>query len=337
MSKITHTSIIKSSCKKVELFRLTNKKGNYVEIINYGGALVSVVVPDRKGQMKNIVLSYNNIMDYFNDPYYLGSTIGRFANRIRNGSFIIGNKSYTVDRNNNMHSLHGGSSGFNSKILNYQIEGDTLVLYGKSIDGENGFPGNINFQVCYSFSDNNELNIDYKASSDKITPLSLTNHAYFNLSAQNESILQHELKVFANQYLEMDNEFLPTGKRLSTIEDGFDFSRYRNLFQMMSVKKDDLKGYNTYFIHQKNARNELLKLASVRENNDGRFLDIYSTMPGVMFYTGDFLSTPFKPFEGLCLEAQYYPDFLNHSSFEASIIGPEKMFDEKIKFVFECF
>jgi len=335
LSKIHCTNVCKINHDEINLYRITNKDGCFIEVLNYGATLVSVVVPDKYKQMENVVLSYNNILDYLKDTYYLGSSIGRFANRIRNGRFQLDKTNYIVDRNdNNKHALHGGSSGFNSKIMNVQTEGDSLIFQGNSIDGENGYPGNLNFQISYTFTNNNELEIKFNASSDKKTPLSLTNHAYFNLSPQTDNILQHELKTYADQYLEMDNEFLPTGKVLSTKTEGVDFSEYQVISKMMSLKKEHIEGYNTYFIKQNQAENRLLKLASVREKKYGRKMDVFSTMPGVMFYTGDFLSTPFKPFGGLCLEAQYYPDFLNHPSFKSCIIGPKKMFEEKIKFVF---
>lgn len=334
MSKITRTVVCEMNNKEVSLFRITNSKGCYVELMNYGATLVSVVVPNRQQRMENVVLSYENLSDYFSDPYYLGSTIGRFANRIRNGSFQLNNKTYIVDQNDNKHSLHGGSSGFNSKILNYQTKGDILIFKGSSPDGENGFPGNIDFQINYSFSDHNELTIEYKATSDKKTPLSLTNHAYFNLSPQSDTILQHQLKVYAKQFLEMDDEFLPTGRIMSTNAAGLNFIKSQKLSKMMQLKRDNIEGYNTYFIGQDNYKYQLLKLASVTEENAGRKLDVYSTMPGFMFYTGDYLSTPFLPFGGLCLEAQHYPDFPNHSSFKSSVISPKKNYNEKIKFVF---
>ena len=336
MGRVTSAVIGSHNHKTVRVFRITNPSGSYIEVMNYGATLVSVVVPDSENRLENVVLSYGNKTDYFSDPYYLGSTIGRVANRIKNGRFCLNGETHLVDKNHGDHSLHGGALGFNAKVLEAQADADSVTFYGVSPDGENGFRGNVIFAITYTFSDNNELLIGYKATSDKVTPLNLTNHAYFNLYPEGGNILQHRLKVYADSYLEMDEAFLPTGKIIPLKDSPFDFSAPQEVAKLMALKNEAIKGYNTYYISPQKEGGELIKLASVKELTGGRSVDVYSTMPGVLFYTGDYLKAPFSAFGGLCLEAQYPPDYLNHSHFDACYIGVDKAFDETIKFAFNC-
>lgn len=298
------------SGKKIILLKLQNSNGAYVEVCNYGATLVSVVVPDRQGKLDNIVLRYNQIEDYLSDKFYLGSTVGRFANRIANARFELTGKTYFLDKNDGSNTNHGGFTGFNSRIFDYQTNDNKLIFTYRSADEEGGFPGNLFLSVCYSFSDDNKLLIEYKAVSDKETPFNPTNHAYFNLGGGRENILNHELKIHAEQYLETNNEYIPTGKILPLSGSAFDFRNYKKLFPAI----------NTYFI---NDSVETIKhLASVRELTSGRRVDIYSSMPGIQVYTGDFLAKPFYPLAGIALEAQFYPDFLNHKHFPSCTICP---------------
>ncbi|MFV0537805.1 MAG: hypothetical protein ACK5M3_10580 [Dysgonomonas sp.] len=205
-------------------------------------------------------------------------------------------------------------------MFNYHINNESVTFYTESPDGEGGFPGNLKLRVTYSFSDDNRLQIEYSALSDKRTPINFTNHAYFNLSGKKNTILDNQLKVNAEKYLGTDNEFLPTGQVLDIQGSAFNFSNYKAIDEMASLKKDDLEGYNAYFIRQSNKE----ALGSVKDITSGRVLDVYSTMPGILFYTGDFLSGEFLPFQGLCLEAQYYPDAMNHTDFVSNILEPNK-------------
>lgn len=292
----------------VRTFRLENSSGAYVEVTNYGATLLSVVVPDKSGRMDNIILRYDRIEDYFSDRFYTGSTIGRIANRIARAQFKLNGKTYLLDKNDGKNTNHGGFTGFNSRIFDYQANDDQVIFKLLSKNGENGFPGNIFLTVSYSFSDANELRIEYSAVSDMDTPFNPTNHAYFNLNGCKTNILSHELKVFADHYLETDNEYIPTGKILPLAGSAFDFSDYRNLFPTI----------NTYFIG--NSSERLNCLASLRESSSGRILNVYSSMPGIQIYTGDFLANPFFPLNGIALEAQFYPDFLNQSHFPSCMI-----------------
>lgn len=316
-SGITFQKVSRLHENDILLFRLQNKSGAYVEVCNYGATLISLVVP-HNGRMRNIILSYPKIEDYFTDTYYLGSTIGRFANRIASAQFRLDGKIFLLDKNDGENSNHGGYAGFNTKVFSYEIQGDCLVLSCVSHDGEGGFPGSLSFDVSYSFSDHNLLKIEYKASANKNTIFNPTNHTYFNLTGSDEPILSHELKVFADYYLETDNDFIPTGILTPMAGSAFDFREYKEIRLLMLLKKESISGYNSYFIS--NSRDILKHLASIRETKSGITVDVFSTMPGIQIYTGDFLSTPHSPFSGICLEAQFYPDGPNHAHFDTCIL-----------------
>lgn len=306
--------------QEIALFRISNSSGAYAEVTNIGASVVSIVVPDKKGVLSNVVLRYNKLEDYLSDTFYLGGTIGRFSNRISNACFSMDGIVYHLDKNDGKNSNHGGHSGLNRKIFDYHINNESVTFYTESPDGEGGFPGNLKLRVTYSFSDNNDLQIEYKALSDKRTPVNFTNHSYFNLSGKKDIILENQLKVNAEKYLETNDEFLPTGRMLDIQNTAFDFSDYKTIQEMALLKKDNLEGYNAYFI----TNNDDKPMASVNDIDSGRIMDVYSSMPGILFYTGDFLSDQFLPFQGLCLEAQYYPDAMNQPGFEANILELDK-------------
>jgi len=317
---------------EIKRIKLRNSSGAYAELINYGASLVSLVVPDKSGKMENVILNYKNVEDYFTDPFYLGSTVGRFANRIAKAQFSLNNQTYYLDKNDGNNSNHGGFHGFNSRIFGYEIQESRVIFSYESADGEGGFPAKLLFSVTYSFSEDDELNIEYRAISDKPTIFNPTNHAYFDLSAGKVNPLEYELKVFADSYLESNDEFLPTGKILPIANTPFDFSSYRKICELMPLKNEIIKGYNTFFVGKKTKPGILRLLASLKDNYSGRILEVYSDMPGIQFYTGDYLSTPFMPFGGLCLEAQFYPDAPNQSHFPTCMLLPDKEVTYNIKY-----
>lgn len=324
MKEIIHTKSFSLQGKEIACFRLCNTSGSYVEVINYGATLVSIVVPDKEGIKDNVILRYENIRDYLSDIFYLGATIGRFANRISNAGIELNGQLYKLEENDGSNTNHGGFEGFNRKFFDYRIENDSLVLYIKSKDGEGGYPGNLEFSVTYSFNDQNELTIEYHAVSDKETVFNPTNHAYFDLSAGSGNPLDQELRVFAEQSLEMNDAFLPTGRIFPVAETAFDFREYRKISEMMPLKKEILKGYNAYFIGKKTKPGILRLLASLKDSFSGRKVEVYSDMPGIQFYTGDYLTNPFHPFAGVCLEAQFYPDAPNQVHFPSCVLEPGK-------------
>ncbi|MDR1121350.1 MAG: galactose mutarotase [Dysgonamonadaceae bacterium] len=317
--------------REIVLIRLQAANGSYAEISNYGATLVSWYVPDKTGELENIILSYHKIEDYFSDAFYLGATVGRFANRISRAQFDLNGTTYYLDKNDGNNSNHGGFNGFNSRIFDYEMRGNQLLLSCQSPDGEGGFPGNIQVSVIYSLSDENELSIEYQAISDQTTLFNPTNHAYFNLSGKAGTILDHELKVYADYYLQSNDEFLPTGTIRPLSDPAFDFRAYRKIADLMPLKKEILPGYNTYFI-ARSSEKTLKRLASLRESQSGRCLDVYSSMPGVQIYTGDYLSYPFHAFAGIALEAQFYPDAPNHSHFLPAVLYRDEQIRHTIQY-----
>ena len=327
INSITKEERLCCNGKDVILFRITDKSGAYAEVTNYGATLVSVCVPDKDGNMENIVLNYPNISEYLTDTCYLGSTIGRFANRIANAQFKLNGKTYGLDKNDGENSNHSGYSGFHQKIFEAEIREDVLALRTHSPDGEGGFPGNMEVEIHFSFQ-NNILTIKYIAQSDTETVFNPTCHAYFNLSSgRKKSVLQHELKINSAEYLETDNNFLPTGK-IMPVAGAFDFTQYRSIGEMATKKQDVLKGFNTCFPIPDNGKPR--PMASVKELTSGRAMTVSSDMPGILLYTGDYLCGNHAPFDGLCLEAQFYPDAPNQKHFPECTIKPGTQYEHII-------
>lgn len=321
--------------RELLLYRISNNCGAYVEVLNYGVTIVSAVMPDRQGKLSNVILRYNDLCQYLDDNYYLGATIGRYANRISGARFILDGITYSLDKNDNENSNHGGFNGFNSKIFESEIVGDSVEFHTISNEGEGGFPGNLKLCVKYTLSEDNKLRIEYRLLSDKRTPINITNHAYFNLSGERLSALEHSLYINADRHLEMDNDFLPTGRILNVRDTAFDFSKYSEIREMAKMKKDNLKGYNAFFI--KSDERYTAIIASLRDSKSGRQLDVYSSMPGIQLYTGDFLDKTFILFQGVCLEAQYHPDGINKDNFETCILEPDKEKSDWIEYAFSTF
>lgn len=318
MSKIESEEFGVMKEQNISLFKLINRRGIYIEIISYGATIKSINIPDEKGEFENIILGYDRLEDYLFDKNYLGATIGRCANRVSNASFVMDGKPYSLDKNDGLNCNHGGFSGFNKKIFDHKIENNKLILSAESEDGEGGFPGNITLTVMYELTDDNELYIDYHVSTDKKTPVNITNHAYFNLSGEG-TILNHQLKIESDKILEFDDNFLPTGVIIDVEKNRvFDFREFKVISENMNLKKEKIRGYNSYFISRNNER-DLIKLATLKSEKRKRYLEVFSTMPGIMLYTGDYLSGHHKPFSGISLEAHYYPDSPNWPHFPQGI------------------
>ncbi|MEA4917692.1 aldose epimerase family protein [Proteiniphilum sp.] len=231
--------------KLAYLFRLINKRGVFVEIISYGAIIKSMNLPQEDGVCGNIILGYDRLEEYVSDKNYLGATIGRYANRISNASFMMDGASYLLDKNDGLNCNHGGFSGFHKKIFDHKIEDEKLVLSVDSVDGEGGFPGNITLTVTYQLTDQNELFIGYHASTDRKTPVNITNHAYFNLSGD-ETIWDHQLKIESDRMLESNDNFIPTGTYIDIKNNpGFDFREFKTIRENMSLKKEKIEGYNS--------------------------------------------------------------------------------------------
>jgi aldose 1-epimerase len=333
--------------KPVDLFILNNKNGAEVSVVNYGGKIVSIHVPDKNGKFVDVVLGKNNIDDYMNDqePYF-GSMCGRTANRIANGVFTLEGQEYHLAINNGPNSLHGGIKGFNAVVWDVrQIDGQTLELTYLSKDGEEGFPGNLSVTLVYKLTDENALEITYRATTDKTTILNLTNHSYFNLSGEGDpSIGDHELQIKSAYFLPTNDVAIPLGKPESVENSPFDFRSLHAIGERIEEEHTQLiygNGYDHNFILDKE-NNALDFCAKAISPKTGIVLDVYTTEPGVQLYTGNYLDGSFPGKTGrhypkraaFCLETQHYPDSIHHPDFPSTVLKPGEIFESKTIFKF---
>lgn len=310
--------------KDVFLFTLTNRSGAFVEVTNYGATLVSVNVPDKNGKLGNTIIGFPTLQSYLDDNCYIGSTIGRFANRISNSRFSLNGETYQLEANDGVNSNHSASSGFNSKVFGFEIyEGEGVTFAIHSDDGEGGYPGNLSLRVTYMWTDNNELLISYKSVSDKDTFVNITNHAYFNLSNGDLTILDHQLQINADEVVAAGDDYIPTGE----------------IIPAGPIALDRNKGINSYYILNEN---ETECDARLIDPSSGRTLTVNTSYPGIFLYTGDYLNSKHmnldnrncQPFEGLCLECQHYPDAINRPEFPSVLLPKHHVYDEFINFKF---
>ena len=311
-------------------YTITNANGMQASIINYGGTITKLTSPDKNGRFGDVVLGYESLDGYLQkgNPYF-GALIGRYGNRIAKGKFILDGKTYTLAANNNGNTLHGGNKGFDKVVWNAEKQGDSsLKLTYQSKDGEEGYPGNLNVTVIYTLTADNALMIDYTATSDKATPVNLTNHAYYNLSAGSDStILNHELQINADKYTPVDSLLIPTGQIASVKGTPFDFTTMKPIGRDIAQVKG---GYDHNWVLNKTSKG-LEKIATLYHPASGRMMDVYTTEPGLQFYTGNFLDgtltntrggTKYVQHGALCLETQHFPDSPNHPNFPSTILKP---------------
>jgi aldose 1-epimerase len=323
---------------EVKLIKMTNKQGASVSLTNYGATLVSVMVPDKNGLLADVVLGFARPEDYVDDQNYLGATIGRFANRIANGRFMLDGKTFHLHTNDGLHSNHSGAFGFSNKVFNYHTEDNKVVFTLYSHEGEGGFPGDMHCSVTYELTDNNEVLISYQARSNQKTIVSFTNHAYFNLSGKHADIFDHSLNIPSAEMLEMDQDYLPTGKIIPTQKNSFNGQQIAEV-----LAGSHNKGLNNYYLLEKKTPEELVLAAELLHAASGRRLKVFTDSPGVLLYTGDFLATvgighhgkAYSAFNGLCLECQHYPDAPNQ--FIAPTVAIEKgaVYQQKIIYQFD--
>jgi aldose 1-epimerase len=312
-------------------YTLTNANGIQVGIINYGGTITDIITPDKSGNKGNVILGFDSLSGYLQkgNPYF-GCLVGRYGNRIANAKFVLDGKTYTLAANNNGNSLHGGNKGFDKVIWKTEKQpGDSsLQLTYTSKDGEEGYPGNLSVKVIYTLTSANELNIDYTATTDKATPVNLTNHAYFNLSAGKDStILGHEIMINANKFTEVNDKLIPTGN-LPDVKGGpMDFTTSKVIGKDIAQVTG---GYDHNWVLNKTG-NSLEKIVELHDPSSGRLMEVWTTEPGVQFYTGNFLNgtltntrggAKYVKHAGLCLETQHFPDSPNQPSFPSTILKP---------------
>lgn len=320
--------------KKVTLYTLTNSNGTQVKITNYGGIVTSWITPDKNGSKSNVVLGFNDLQGYLAKPPYFGAIIGRYGNRIGNARFTLDGTSYKLAANNGKNHLHGGEKGFDKVVWDAapSTGGDnSLTLSYLSKDGEEGYPGNLRVTVKYTLTDANELNIDYSAETDKATPVNLTNHSYFNLTGDvANTILNHTVWIDADRYTPVDTTLIPTGELAPVKGTAFDFTQPHKIGERISaVPGASPGGYDHNFVLNK--QDSSLKLvAYVTDSVSGRKLEVYTTEPGLQFYTGNFLDGTIKTSDGkpinknaaFCMETQHYPDSPNKPKFPSTILKP---------------
>ncbi len=333
--------------QEIVIISLKNKQGNTVKLTNYGATLVWIDVPDRYGKPENITFGYDSLKGYLTGDPYFGSVVGRYANRIAAGRFNIDDKEYKLSINNGINSLHGGPGGWHSVVWNYKIiekEGKVPVVKFTyhSPDMEEGYPGNMEVEANYTWTDNNELIIDYNCSTDKRTVLNITNHAYFNLrGAGNGNILDHELQIRASRYTPVDADLIPLGENITVEGTPFDFREPHKIGERIDEEFEQLilgLGYDHNFVLDNKDEVD----AIVYEESSGRLMEVISDQPGVQFYCGNFLDGSEQGHDGkvyehrggLCLETQHFPDSPNQPGFPSTIIEPGKPFKSRTVYRF---
>jgi len=317
----------------VDLYTLSNASGMKAEIITYGGALVSLTAPDRNGKFGDVVLGMDDIKGYQTPVPYFGALIGRYGNRIGKAQFALDGHTYKLPANDNGNTLHGGLKGFDKRIWSAKPgTAASLELSYVSKDGEEGFPGTLSAKVVYTLTNENELKIDYTATTDKTTVANLTNHAYFNLAGPGEgTILGHEVTINADRYTPVDSTLIPTGELRAVKGTPFDFTKATTIGSRIDQNDEQLKfgkGYDHNWVLNK-GNGGLTKAAEVREPKTGRVMEVWTTEPGLQFYTGNFLDGTLKgkgkTFQhrgAFCMETQHYPDSPNKPNFPSTTLKP---------------
>ncbi len=314
---------------EAQLFTLANANGMEVQITNYGGIVTSIRVPDNEGELENVVLGFDDLEKYEEGHPYFGAIIGRYGNRIADGEFEIDGTNYELATNDGNNHLHGGDQGFDKVLWDAEISGDnSLTLSYLSEDGEEGYPGNLEITVIYSLTDNDELEITYNATTDKATPVNLTNHSYFNLSGNPaNTILSHRLQINANHYTPVNDELIPTGEIAPVEGTPFDFSESHEIGERIDQVQG---GYDHNFVLRREPSDTLYLSATLYSPESGREMKVLTMEPGLQFYSGNFLdgslsgpdNTPYEQHSGLCLETQHFPNSPNEPDFPSTILQP---------------
>ncbi len=317
--------------EKVQMFRLSNKNGMSVTFSNYGATILSIQVPNKEGNEENVLLGYDSAKDLFAGKSYFGCIVGRYANRIANGKFTIDGQTFTAPQNNGINSLHGGVNSIDKQVWQVKQMNDAISFSIKIKDGENGYPGEMNLNVIYSLREDNSLVIDYAATTDKTTVINVTNHAYFNLTGNpSNTILDHDVMINASRYTPVDSTLIPTGELKSVKGTAFDFTTAKPIGKDIAASEQQLKyglGYDHNFVL--NSSDVKIPAVVVTEKTSGRKMEVFTTEPGVQFYTGNFLDgnekgrgMAYQYRTGFCLETQHFPDSPNQPSFPTTMLKP---------------
>ena len=339
--------------KEVDLYTLTNAHGMKAKIITYGGIITELDAPDRDGKMGDVVLGFDNLKSYLAGSPYFGALIGRVANRIAKGRFTLDGKEYKLFINNGPNALHGGEKGFDKVVWKAEPantqDGPALKLTYLSPSGEEGYPGNLTVHVTYTLTNDNELRIDYSATTDKATPVNLTNHSYFNLGGPGSGdILGHEVMIAADKYTPVDATMIPTGEIKPLRGTPLDFRKPTTIGARIDELKPDAAtanpgGYDHNYVLRGGDKEPALA-ASVHDPKTGRTMEVYTTEPGLQFYTGNFLDgtlkgkngVVYKKHQAFCMEADHFPDSVNHPDFPSTILEPGKTYTQTTVYKFSA-
>lgn len=337
--------------KVVRYFTMTNSNGMVVKATNYGAIITHIIVPDRDGKLADVALGYETAGSYMNavDKPYFGAIVGRYGNRIAEGRFTLDGADYKLAINNSPNHLHGGLVGFDKVIWDdeFDSEKNQLVLKYTSKDMEEGYPGNLDVTVTYTLSDDNRLTVDYLATTDKATPVNLTQHTYFNLKGEGEgTILDHQLMLKASRFTPVDKTLIPTGELRPVKGAPFDFTSPKAIGKDIDQDNEQLTfggGFDHNWVLDADANDSKLDLAAeVYEPSSGRVMKVLTTEPGIQFYCGNFLNgklkgkagKPYVKRGGFCLETQHYPDSPNQKDFPSTILKPGEKYETQTVFEF---
>lgn len=335
--------------KQVQLYTLTNKNGLKAAVTNFGGKVVSLLVPDSSGKLTDVVLGYNSLKDYqeyTKNGNYFGALIGRYGNRIAKGKFTLDGKSYQLAINNAPNALHGGPKGFFAVIWNVvKTTPNSIELHYLAKDGEEGYPGNLNVSVTYTLTDDNALDIAYKATTDKATVLNLTNHSFFNLNGDGETINNHTLQLNASRYTPVDSTLIPTGKIEPVAGTPLDFTKPEKIGSRVEDKNQQMiygKGYDHNFVLDASKEKGMHLAATVIGDKSSIEMQVYTDQPGIQFYGGNFMAggdkgktdKPYEKRTAFCLETQHFPDSPNQPQFPTTTLKAGETFNSITSYKF---
>jgi aldose 1-epimerase len=340
-----------SDGRAVDAYTLTNAHGLEVKAMTYGGIITSILVPDRTGKLGDIVLGFDSLAGYLKASPYFGAIVGRYANRIANARFTLDGRTYRVPANDGKNSLHGGTTGFDKVLWDAQpfhADGAVgLILTHTSPAGDQGYPGTLTARVTYRLTDKGELEVDYEATTDAATPVNLTQHSYFNLAGEGTSdILGERLTIYADSFTPIDSTLIPTGKLVGVDATPFDFRVSTPIGARINGQDEQLargRGYDHNFVlNGSPSLDHLVHAAAVLDPGSGRTLDVYTSEPGLQFYSGNFLDGTlhgksghvYAHRSGFCLETQHFPDSPNQRAFPSTILKPGQTYRSKTVFVF---
>ncbi len=329
----------------VVLYTLRNDNGCEVQVCNLGATMVSVKCPDRDGNIADVILGYKDFESYYNDPACSGKSIGRVANRIADGRMTVDGVDYNLETNNGPNHLHGGSNGFGTKLWEGRVETNRVVFALVSEDGDAGYPGQLCVEAAYDLDEDNNISITYVAKTDRLTPVNLTNHTYWNLAGENSGdILSHELRLDCSRVLEMNNVQIPTGKLLGVGGTPMDFTSFRRIGDGIGSEFNhirDFRGYDHFFVADNWQQNILNVIGELREPKSGRKVTVLTSQRGAMVYTGNWLAGGcpvtksggrYADYAGVAIECQNYPDAVNHADFPSILLSPTETYCQKIVF-----